>query len=619
MQTGSQQNLVLGPERRELSLEQLARDPRRQAEARARMAAEIAASPTTLTYLRMLNILPPATLRRRIAIVSSFTIETVAPFLEVEGYLSRWRPELRCIQYSQWQPALLEPDGALAGADFVVVLIDDRIAGRELGASPAEAAAAIRACLDGFRRRSAAPLLVGLVPTRPEPASVFLSFETHQAALRRVQAVNAAIAEFCEARQGCDVLDVPGIMTRAGSAWHDFAGFASKMSYVSHKALPPLAEAIARHVGASLVARHKVLVTDLDNTMWGGIVGEDGPDGVATGGKGGSAYTAYQKFLGELRASGVLLAMASKNHESDARSVFERRAADLSIAWDDFAATRVNWDDKAESLRAISDELGLGLDAMVFVDDSPVECERIRQSLPMVCVVQAPPGCAGLPEKIMATRAFDTTNLSAEDRGRAQSYRRERDRKSAAEASADIASFLASLGLSAAFRPLSAGNLERVTQLLAKTNQFHLTLERPSSTTLLGRQRAGNLVYAVSLRDRFGDYGIIAVVEFERADPTMVVRNLAVSCRALGRSVEEAIVAHAAARAREAGLDGLEAEFVAGPRNQLVPEALARIGFSAALAADGKTRFRLAVTADAPAWPAVVNLDPTDEAGNDAK
>lgn len=619
MQTHSQPNPGQTRGRSDLPLAELLGDPTRQPEARARTAAEIAAAPTTLTYLKMSKILPPAALRRRVSVVSSFTVETIAPFLEVEAYLSGWRPDLRCFQYSQWQPTLLEPEVTLADSDFVVLLIDDRVAGQELGGSPAEAAASIRACVDGFRRRLATPLLVGLVPTRPAPASFGLGFERHQASLRRIMAVNSALAAACDVHAACHLLDVPGIMAGVGPAWHDAAGFASNLSYVSHKALPPLAEAISRHVGASLVPRHKVLVTDLDNTLWGGIVGEDGPDGIVTGGKHGSAYTAYQKFLAGLRASGVLLAVASKNNEADVRSAFEQRATDLSVAWDDFAAVRAGWCDKSESLREISDELGLGLDSMVFVDDSPVECERIRQSLPMVAVVQAPPGCVDLPGKILATRAFDAANLSEEDRGRAQSYRTERERKSAAATSEDLASFLGSLGLTAAFRPLSAGNLDRTTQLLAKTNQFHLTLDRPSSATLLNRHKAGNPVYAVSLTDRFGDYGIIAAVEFERIVQSLLIRNMAISCRALGRTVEEAIVAHAAAEARKAGLRHLDAEFVTGPRNQLVPEALARLGFSTVSESDGRIRFRLEVTKDAPAWPSTMSIDPTDGASNDEK
>jgi FkbH-like protein len=615
MQTMHPHNTAGHPD---MPLDQILANPQRQAEARSRLAAELARAPSTLTYLKWSKALPAAGTSRHIALLSSFTIETIAPFLCVEGYLSGWQPDARYLQYSQWQPALLNPADALAGVDLAILLIDDKAIEEQLGSTPAEAADAMRAVLVGFRSRSSLPLLVGLVPVRPAPVPYGLGLDRHQAALARIQAVNAIIADFCAGDPASSLIDLPGILTAAG-AWHDEVAFAAKMSYVSHKAMPALAQALARNIGALLVPRRKVLVTDLDNTLWGGIVGEDGVEGIVAGGKNGRPYTAYQTFLGQLRASGVLLAVASKNNEADVEEAFSKRASDLAIAWDDFTATRVSWADKSESLKQIADELGLGLDSFVFVDDSAVECERIRQALPMVTIVQAPPGCVNLPELVLATRAFDTAHVSKEDLARAEQYRIERERRSVAASSTDLSDFLASLQLSIAIRPLSAENLDRTTQLLMKTNQFHLSLERPSASALLARQQNGNTIYALSLTDKFGDYGIIAVTEFERTGISMRIRNMAISCRALGRAVEETIIASAADHARQAGLEHIDAEFVRGPRNQLVPEAFAKLGFSSTDAGESKTHFRLTITAETPAWSPVVHLIPAHEGTHDSQ
>lgn len=590
-------------------LQALMADLRRQPEARGFLASEIAQNPATLNYLKWEREVPPALTERRVALLSSYTVETIRPFLAVEAYLSGWRANPTFLQYSRWQTTLLYPAPELQDHDLAVLLLDDVALAEQVGVTAAEAAITITSMLDGFRSRSSLPLFVGLVPARPDQHAFGFGLVERMQALNTVQAVNAALATFCERDRASHLLNVPGALAAVGPNWHQAEAFASNKSYVSHKGLPALAREIARAIGSMLVPRSKVLVTDLDDTLWGGILGEEGPQGIATGESGaGSHFRKYQQFLKQLRASGILLAIASKNNESDVREAFQERQKDIALEWDDFSAARVCWNDKSASLREMSDELNLGLDSFVFVDDSPVECERIRQALPMVTTIVAPPRATGLVEKILASRAFDTLAISDEDTRRAEQYRVEWKRKAVAVDNSDLLGFLKSLQLRVIIQPFSGTNSNRVHQLLLKTNQFHLTLERPSLSALIGRLQNGNELYALSLVDRFGDYGIIAVVEFEARSNALLICNLAISCRALGRQIEESILALAEDRAMSRKIALIEAKFFVGPRNQMIPDVLRRLGFNQVATSKESINYEYPIKVEAPHWPDMVDI-----------
>jgi FkbH-like protein len=592
-----------------LAVERLLGMATHQSEARLRLAELLDRDPSTSAYLKWSRRVPNFAESRRVALISSYTVETIDPFLAVEAYLSGWRSSPSFIQYSNWQPALLDPSKSLDGHDAAVLLLDEASLADKRPIDSTATAESITDFLSAFRAKSKLPLFVGLTPARPSHHAIGLGHDERMQALSQLQWVNAAIATFCARDRATHLIDVPGALAACGDAWHDSDAFAATMSYINNRGYPALARAIARSIGGLLVSRHKVLVTDLDGTLWGGILGEDGVEGISVGkDRQGRAHAKYQGFLKQLRASGIILAIASKNDESHVREAFEVRAKELAISWEDFTIARVNWKPKSENLREIADELGLGLDSFVFVDDSPIECEEVRHSLPMVTVIPVSPSVADLPGRILASRAFDTLAISREDHARAEQYHAERARKTAAARGSDLENFLASLELKVALSASDDDSADRILQLLLKTNQFHLTLERPSPAILANRLKDGCELYAVRLADRFGDYGIIGAVELEAAPPSMLIRNLAVSCRALGRKVEDAIAAFAADRAREKQCERLVANYVAGPRNRVIEEALQRLGFSVH-STDGAGRaYALPVTASSPAWPKHVEI-----------
>lgn len=582
-------------------------DPAKQAAARTGLQEQLEAAPTTLSYVTWSRQLPDLLTKRRIALLSPFTVETIAPFLSVECYLSKWAPEIDCHQYSLWQSVLIDPAGLAEDTQAVILLLDERSAIDGLGGTAAEAAMAIGAMIDGFRKRNQVPLFLGLVPAIPNPHAPALGLAEAGARLGRLQAVNAALAEAASRHPRSWLIDIPGALAAVGTAWHDPAAYQQNLSFISHSGMPALARCIARSLAGLFLPRHKVLVTDLDETLWGGVVGEVGAEGVATGEKGkGRFHLAYQRFLAGLRGSGVLLAINSKNNEGDAREVFETRGTDMALAWDHFSAHRVNWADKASNLAEIADELGLGLDSFVFVDDSPTECELIRQMHPGVTVVEAARGAVGLVEQVLATRAFDALAISSDDQERAERYKTERLRDQMRGDMGDMTAFLKSLDLTLTLHRLNEDNADRIHQLLNKTNQFHLTLERPELADLLVRGGDRNEIYAAGLRDRFGDYGIVAVMELEPEAEAVRIRNLAISCRALGRGVEAALTALAGERGRAMGRVQVEARFVEGARNQLVPPALEQAGFARDEASGD---YRLPLDPSPPCWPEFVRRE----------
>lgn len=593
------------------SLEELLLDFERQSLARCELMKELDSTPTTLSYLKYGQLLPEPLKPRKIALLTPFTLETIRPFLDVECYLSGWRCDPVFYQYSQWQPALFDLAGdESCDVDAVLLLLDDATLIEGLGETPAKAASALLGMLEAFRNSSQIPLFLGPAPSRPHDGSLPQTVAENGRSLAMVQAANSALVNFTDKAKDTYLINFPETVTELGAGWHDPKAFAANLSYLTHSGLRVLARDIARTVGPLFVPPRKVLVTDLDNTFWGGIVGEDGIEGVLLGPQGkGAPYKKYQQFLCQLRETGTLLAIASKNNLDDARAVFGERADDLSVGWDKFSAVRIDWNDKAENLIQISDELGLGLDAFVFVDDSPVECERVRQALPMVTVIQAGDGVDGLPERIAASRAFDILSVSDDDRERAGRYQTDRQRSEAKNTAGNVNDFLASLDLTLTVDVLDDENRERAHQLMNKTNQFHLTLERPTPVDLFQRAEGNNEIYCVKLRDKFGDYGIIAVLELEPQDKAIDIRNLVISCRALGRHVEDALVAFAGIRARQKGLSSVKTQFVAGPRNQQVPEALGRIGFSQSGEAEGQTQYVLSSGETTTSWPEYLKLD----------
>lgn len=335
----------------------------------------------------------------------------------------------------------------------------------------------------------------------------------------------------------------------------------------------------------------KCLVLDCDNTLWGGVVGEVGLEGIALSHdrSPGHYYQEFQQSVLDLQRQGVLITLCSKNNEADVLEVLDKHP-DCLVRREHLAAWRISWSDKAVAIAEIAGELNIGLDSFVFVDDSPVECERVRTALPEVRVLQAP----GRPEEhaglLRREMPFATIVVTSEDRGRTQAYQQERERKALRLTLSDIGSYRASLATRLAARVANPGDLERVAQLSQRTNQFNLAPDRMDVARLRGMaEDEDRLVLCAEVSDKFGDLGIVGAATLARQGDVAVVETFMMSCRALSRDAEFAFAAFAAARARKAwGVRALAARYVPGPRNSQVADFWSRAGMrQVAESADG--------------------------------
>jgi FkbH-like protein len=428
--------------------------------------------------------------------------------------------------------------------------------------------------------------------------------------VRCLERINLELAQ--RAPSFVSILDAASVESDVGKAeWHDSRLWHTARQHPATRALPALAELQMAHVRAAHGLSRKVVVCDLDNTLWGGIVGEDGLDGIRIGPSSpiGEAYLRLQEYLLELKKRGVLLAVCSKNNPDEARRVFEQHSQ-MRLRLDDFAAFVANWSDKAHNLRTISQMLSLGTDSFVFLDDNPVERAWVRSQLPEVAVVELGPSPYGYVADLDRGRYFFSFALTEEDRQRADLYKSELERQAARTSSASLQEFLEQLQMRASDVPLTAGNLARVTQLVNKTNQFNLTGRRRQSSEIDAiATRAAGWARAFTLTDRFGDHGLIGVVLcVADASDAWEIDTWVMSCRVLGRGMERFMFDRLLEAARGAGIRRLVGVYRPTTRNEQVAQLFPQLGFVVLASSPEETSYGFDVSEVAPAPAHAIEL-----------
>jgi FkbH-like protein len=587
----------------------------------------------------------------RIALAGNATMDHLVPVLRF--YLARHglRAEVHLSLFGSMRQSLLDPASDLYACQPDVVWVF--ASWRDLpckavpGATTAQADAAVAdaagECEALWRAvRTHAPRAAILQNNADAPAErVFGNLEGsapwgRQTLLRRL---NSELARRAADHPGVVVFDLDSAAAHYGrERWHD-ARFWHHSKHPFDLDATGLVAARGAAVVAALRGRaRKCLVLDLDGTLWGGVMAEDGLEGIRLGeGAEGEAFVAFQQYCLDLQRRGIVLAVCSKNDDAVAREPFERHA-DMRLHLSDFAAFRANWQSKAENLRAIAADLSLGLDALVFVDDHPAERHLVRMALPEVAVPEMPADPADYVATLDRSGWFEAVGFAAEDAARAGLYRDNVQRNELRQSAATVEDFLRSLDMTATVGALDGATVGRIAQLLARTNQFHLTGRRYGEAGL--RAWIGDpdrRVFWVRLADRFGDNGLIAAVLLCRekegaqvgahaAGDTLRVDNWAMSCRVLTRGVEEFIACEILATARALGCRRIVGEYVASNRNALVSGLYEHLGFrplaentaadassSAATgnaphpeAVAGTTRWELALDGPPPVWPHVI-------------
>jgi FkbH-like protein len=332
------------------------------------------------------------------------------------------------------------------------------------------------------------------------------------------------------------------------------------------------------YIRATTGTSRKCIVLDLDNTLWGGVVGEDGPLGIELGPEyPGTAYQNFQHALQELRDRGVVLAVCSKNNEADVYEVFEKNPHML-LHPEDFAAMRINWDDKSINIREIAKELNIGLDSIVVIDDSPLERENIRTQLPEVLT----PEWSFPPEEyiphLQQLNVFHQMTVTEEDRKKNQMYQDEIRRKEVKHVSSTPEEYIAKLGIAIEIRDGTDVDIPRVAQLTQKTNQFNLTTKRYSESDIHSFIESDTLVITGEVADTFGSYGVTILGIVLISGKEAVLDTYLMSCRVMGRTVEDVFFGEMLQRLSSMGIDTLKASFIPSKKNAPAADFLSRIG-----------------------------------------
>ncbi len=562
----------------------------------------------------------------RTFVVRSVTVEPIRPFLSVEAVLSNYVLDLQLGGYGSYADELLNPKSSLANfkPDLVLILLDlEEIAGRlpDLCADGMDAnveeeiekcAGWIAQLLRSFRSgNSARMLLQGLVvPDLTSLGDVGDANLPHSLP-HAILCLNKRLAAICRTVSDCVFFDADRVAARHGRArWRDTRMFLANRLPVSAEFFTAYSRGLVRAFSTMYRAPRKVLCTDLDNTLWGGILGEDGAEGIATGSAfPGNCYFAYQSYLKQLSSRGILLAIVSKNNEADVREAFEVRSSDLALNLNHFVACKIGWNEKSKSIRELAEQLSLGSDSFVFVDDSPQECEEIRRQLPEVAVIRAPAEDPWKLVEILSEQPFfDALSITGDDLNRLNEYKAQAQRARLQESTIDRNDFLASLEIVCTFQSALQAPLTRAAQLLAKTNQFNLTTRRRSASEIeeFAAIEGGQAV-VVRVRDRFGDSGVVGLALARNHGESCIIDSFLLSCRVIGRGIESALLAHIGQRALQTGASQLVGEFIPTKKNALCASFYLDHGFvncDGENAGDSNSKFfKLDLNASVPRSP----------------
>lgn len=375
------------------------------------------------------------------------------------------------------------------------------------------------------------------------------------------------------------------------------AFYSNKMWYMgsipySMKATDKLVGALDAFAVRLEKTRKKVLVIDLDNTIWGGVIGEDGPEGIVLGESNlGAAYRDAQKEIRKIADSGILLAIVSKNNPEDAEAAFEKNPH-MILQKDDFTVMKLNWEPKALNINAIAKELNLGLDSFVVLDDNPVERESIHATLPEVNIIDFPKDIANLPQTVRNAyeEYFWIAKQTKEDKEKKDQYKQEALRHQDLEAAASIDDYIKSLNIKIEINEVREPQYTRTVQLMNKTNQFNTnTLRMDNQQFLEFIANKNNKVYVVNVSDKYGDSGLVSILVGHETEDDFTVDNFLMSCRVMGRKIENSIVR---AVEEKIGKD-IKASYIKSAKNKPVENLWEALGFETVSSGDDEKHYEM--------------------------
>jgi FkbH-like protein len=523
----------------------------------------------------------------KIALLGSSTTTLLRSVMELLCLRDRLEPEFYEAPFGAYMQELLQPDSQLNRfkPEFIVLLLNWRDLGLPNVCEDRLAAEAISRVIEAWRaameRTSAQIIQLSFAPPPQDPYYA-LSSVMNTGRARTIRKINETLFERAPTR--VTLIDSERIAAGNAGPWEDSISWSSAKVYPAPQVLPSVAEHFVSCVRAELGLSRKVLILDLDNTLWGGVVGEDGLGGIRLGPPSavGERYQEFQRYVKALGQRGVLLAVVSKNNPEDAVEVFRHHQGSI-LRLEDFVSFKANWIDKSSNIRQTAAELRLGLDSFVFLDDNPVERSTVRRDLPQVLV----PEVSGEPSESIAALErglyFQAIRLTSEDMARSASYVASAKQEEMRVHCGSLEEYLTDLSMEMTHGPVDPDTCVRVTQLINKTNQFNLTTKRYSQEEVERRMASPEFWFHwYRLRDRFADHGLIGVMLVEVSGVEWKVDTWLMSCRVIGRGVEAFMFRDLVECARRARAERLRAHYIPTQKNKLVEDLLPQFGFAPA-------------------------------------
>jgi FkbH-like protein len=530
----------------------------------------------------------------KIGLVSNSTTDFVLPGLAVACLRYGFDADFVTAPYGQVIQEALDPASTInrARPDLVLLALDYRgmPLRSALGDPDAEAKAVelavsqMTSIRNGLRLHGGCVCIAQTLARPPESLFGNLDLAVPGTMRSLVDRFNRALADSLK-DSGDLLFDVASLAENIGlGVWHDPVLWNLAKSPFANEAIPAYADQVGRMIGAWRGLSSRCLILDLDNTVWGGVIGDDGLEGIkiSEGDAVGEAHLEVQRTALKLRDRGIVLAVSSKNTDEIARRPFNEHA-EMLLKENHFAIFQANWQDKATNIKTIADALSLGIGSMAFLDDNPVERNLVRTILPTVRIPEVPQDAAFFARHLLASGAFEAVVFSEADAKRAEQYQDNAKRMALMDQAGDVESYLASLDMEIVFQPFDATGRTRIYQLINKSNQFNLTTKRYSEADVAAAEADPDcLTLQIRLIDAYGDNGMISVIVARKTDASSWdLDTWLMSCRVLGRRVEAAVLRQICGYARAAGISTLNGTYRPTDRNKLVENHYRDLGFDA--------------------------------------
>lgn len=532
--------------------------------------------------------------KAKIAILGNYATQFISKSIEYSGLKRSIEFEMYNAEYDQIESEIYDLNSGLYsfGPDFIFITISSwklqdkfySLPAEKKGQFASDYIAGLSNLINVLNSHLKTKIIINNLEILNDQIFGSLYAKVDQSFAAKIYDLNYELLQLAKVHDNLYLFDLNGLIQYYGARnIRDWSQYVNADLHYSLDFHATISEKLAAFIGSFLGVFKKCLIVDLDNTLWGGIIGDDGLQGIEIGSLGiGKSYTELQKWIKQLKERGIIIAVCSKNTESIAKEPFEKHP-EMVLRLDDIAVFNANWDNKADNIRSIQQILNIGFDSMVFLDDNPAERAIVRQNLPEVTVPELPEDPALYLDYLKSLNIFETASFSAGDKERTKQYQQEAERQKLQFTVTNIEDYLKSLQMEIIIEPFQPVDIPRIAQLTQRSNQFNLRTVRYSENEIreIGGGYPEYFTCAVKLKDKFGDYGLISTLILRKLnDQELFIDTWVMSCRVLKRGVESAVVNYCVTLAKDNGFHRLVGEYIPTAKNELVRDHYQSLGFT---------------------------------------